>query len=894
MDDWVVLGGLLVLALLMGIVLGSIAFFRLLGLPQRLEMLERRLIVLTDALRTRQGEALTAPPVMLVPKPAPPQSVRDSLPEDAATEPPPSAPERPESVPHTGRLPPISAKKPVRSLEERLGAGWTVWVGGLALALGALLLVRYSIEMGLIGPGFRVLAGLALAALLAVAGEALRRRERDSDKRGDIPAVLTAAGTVAALGAIYAAHALYGFIGPAAAFGALGLTGIACMALAALHGPWLAGLGLVGALAVPLLVTDDHAAPWAVAIYTAIVIAAAYGLMRLRDWLWVGLAAALGAGVWGLALAVGADGPAPDFFHAGMAHACLHIGLAGLAFGQRARQPIFSGSVPSLLTVPAIAVLLAGTGRYFGLDWVIWAGVPVILLALVGRLQSRASGALLAAALTLLAIMLIWPESDARPALPFPPLWLAMPLNANWFAAFSGVLAGIVAIVASSGLLAGVPASRRAALIQAGTTCITPLAALALVWLRLQSDGNASLFAAIASLLALAFIAMATLLRPRQDDAAWAGLGCFSAAALAALSLGLVFILDRGMLTVALALAAAGTGLVVLRLNIPALRWCVVALGLIIAARLAWDPRIAGAGSGTTPVFNWLLFGYGVPAASFAFAALCLRDRTGREDVPLRLSQSLAIVFSALLVFFEIRHALNHGDPFAKSSSLVEQGLFSVSALGFAIITTRLNMARAGPVYHYASLGFGLLSFGTTLIGLGFFENPFFTDEAIEGGRFFNALLLAYAMPGALALFLSKLSRGVRPEWYRLGAAFVALLLLFATASLEVRRWFMASQIGFLRGFQDVEWYAYSLVWLLMGLFLLGYGIWRASHEARLVSALFVLAAVLKIFIFDLAGLDGVLRALSFIGLGFVLIGIGLVYQKLVFNPGNMRMPNGQ
>lgn len=36
-------------------------------------------------------------------------------------------------------------------------------------------------------------------------------------------------------------------------------------------------------------------------------------------------------------------------------------------------------------------------------------------------------------------------------------------------------------------------------------------------------------------------------------------------------------------------------------------------------------------------------------------------------------------------------------------------------------------------------------------------------------------------------------------------------------------------------------------------------------------------------FLFDLAGLEGILRALSFIGLGVVLIGIGLVYQKLVF-----------
>jgi uncharacterized membrane protein len=44
-----------------------------------------------------------------------------------------------------------------------------------------------------------------------------------------------------------------------------------------------------------------------------------------------------------------------------------------------------------------------------------------------------------------------------------------------------------------------------------------------------------------------------------------------------------------------------------------------------------------------------------------------------------------------------------------------------------------------------------------------------------------------------------------------------------------------------------------------------------------------VLLAVLKVFLFDLGGLSGIWRALSFIGLGIVLIGIGLLYQKLVF-----------
>ncbi len=55
--------------------------------------------------------------------------------------------------------------------------------------------------------------------------------------------------------------------------------------------------------------------------------------------------------------------------------------------------------------------------------------------------------------------------------------------------------------------------------------------------------------------------------------------------------------------------------------------------------------------------------------------------------------------------------------------------------------------------------------------------------------------------------------------------------------------------------------------------------------EVRIASAIFIVLSVVKVFLFDLAGLDGILRALSFIGLGGVLVGIGLVYQKYVFRP---------
>ena len=41
-----------------------------------------------------------------------------------------------------------------------------------------------------------------------------------------------------------------------------------------------------------------------------------------------------------------------------------------------------------------------------------------------------------------------------------------------------------------------------------------------------------------------------------------------------------------------------------------------------------------------------------------------------------------------------------------------------------------------------------------------------------------------------------------------------------------------------------------------------------------------ILLTIAKVFVIDLAGLAGIWRALSFIGLGLVLVGIGYVYQR--------------
>ena len=110
----------------------------------------------------------------------------------------------------------------------------------------------------------------------------------------------------------------------------------------------------------------------------------------------------------------------------------------------------------------------------------------------------------------------------------------------------------------------------------------------------------------------------------------------------------------------------------------------------------------------------------------------------------------------------------------------------------------------------------------------------------------------------------------------------VAVALALGYLTLEVRTLYHGEVLT--RGpTTDAEQYTYSAVWLAFGVALLAVGMWLRSQPVRLASAAVVVLTVLKVFLVDMADLTGIYQALSFIGLGVVLLGIGRLYQRLLF-----------
>ena len=155
--------------------------------------------------------------------------------------------------------------------------------------------------------------------------------------------------------------------------------------------------------------------------------------------------------------------------------------------------------------------------------------------------------------------------------------------------------------------------------------------------------------------------------------------------------------------------------------------------------------------------------------------------------------------------------------------------------------------------------------------------------------------LLLFVLGGSVIISLivilaAYLLRGTRDDMDLVQITFVLLpqvlvdgiTLGFVYATLSVRRLFQGEYIALWKGFGQLETWSYSALWLSMGVAVLAIGVRLNSTVLRIASAGLVIIAVAKVFLFDMSELEGVLRALSFIGLGAVLIGIGLFYQRML------------
>jgi uncharacterized membrane protein len=789
---------------------------------------------------------------------------------------------------------PVKAQSDAKgsNFETALGTRWAVWVGGIALALGGLFLIRYSIEAGIFGPGVRLTMAGLLGVVLLAAGEFVRRRGFNLPVKGAtaayVPGILTEAGSFTLFGAIYAAHGVYGFIGPALAFALLGIVGIGAIAAALVHGQALAGLGLLGSLITPLLVSSQSPNAWALFGYLAIVLAANTAIARIREWKLIASAGFLGVGIWCL-LYLGDSGSISlavvMFINVVVLGCCAILWLRDDAVSPA--TGLEAGSGAAALAVALAAISLIVDPRFEAGGGAIYGGILIVLMILVAFYRRRAIAMVHAAGAATVLICLRAALSGTF-LLELPLGTFALDGLPEWVSAQAFRPVGIGLALAfltvgfwrTSGRVAAMP---RLAAEWAAWATLVPLAVLVSQWATFGNLDRDLGYAAAALLLAAVLAAAGEATARREAPALTGGLAVSFALAGAAVATALMLHMAFGPLwTTILAGAAAVVPALATRIRgYSILGWLCVGAAAVVLARVAIDPTIVGASAlGKTPVFNALLPAYGIPAVAFGFAAWQLsRTSIGRPQL---VMQAMAILFGMLALGMLVRHAMNGGVINSDAPSLAEQAIYTLIALGAGAILIALDMRSPSSVLRIGSIAVGVLSV-TLIIGQHFIIlNPLLTNESTGTIPVFNLLFLAYLLPAIAAGALAFYARGKRPTWYSAMLGFLASALAFVYATLSVRRLFQGEHIGFGAGMGQIETYSYSALWLAMGAALLVAGVLSKSQVLRLASAGLISIAVAKVFIFDMSELEGVLRALSFIGLGAVLIGIGLFYQKLL------------
>jgi uncharacterized membrane protein len=185
-------------------------------------------------------------------------------------------------------------------MEQALASRWFVWIGGVAIAVGGLLFVKYAYDQSLIAPAMQIVLGLIAGAVLVLAGEWVRRKASTvvEQKSSYVPAALSAAGLATLFASIFAAYALYELIAPLTAFGGLAAVALGALLLSGWQGPLVAALGLVGSYITPAIIPSADPNAWGFFPYLLVILAASFAVLRVRQWWWLGYAALAGAFAW--------------------------------------------------------------------------------------------------------------------------------------------------------------------------------------------------------------------------------------------------------------------------------------------------------------------------------------------------------------------------------------------------------------------------------------------------------------------------------------------------------------------------------------------------------------------------------------------------------------------
>ena len=308
----------------------------------------------------------------------------------------------------------MTKQRPARrdiDFEELLGGRLLAWVGGLAVLLGIVFFVAMAVRRGWIGEEMRVV--LAFLGSGALVGVGLYLFIRQGRTQASLAAV--ASGLAGLYASDVAATRLYDLVSPVVGLLCAGVVGVLGTAIAVRWRTELVGaIGILGALASPILVEAETSGT--TLAFMAIALVAAVGVLLWQRWDW------LAAGAFLLSapqLAVWLDDTYEDRLALALGVLALFWALYVVAaIGYELRVPVATLRASSAMLLLANALLFAGGGWLMLHDsdhengataWVLVAAAAHVLLGGFGfrqRMSREIAGVIAAVGIGLSAAAL--------------------------------------------------------------------------------------------------------------------------------------------------------------------------------------------------------------------------------------------------------------------------------------------------------------------------------------------------------------------------------------------------------------------------------------------------------------------------------------------------------
>jgi uncharacterized membrane protein len=352
----------------------------------------------------------------------------------------------------------------------------------------------------------------------------------------------------------------------------------------------------------------------------------------------------------------------------------------------------------------------------------------------------------------------------------------------------------------------------------------------------------------------------------------------YAVGVLASTILAAVFALESAWLTVALALHLPALGRIEGRIRLRVLRRLALGMAATVLVRLLLNPETLNYSLSDTLIFNWLLYGYGVPAAAFVIATRQFGSRA--DDLLVKVLEAGSVIFSVLLVTLELWHAFGDGQPRFVLDNFDLNATETTAWLGFAGFLLYLGERRGRSVLRWS----GIIIFAAATFSAAVWQaivlSPLmpYIGQPVNGWLLFDSLFLSYVLPAFLYGLIGVRRLGPPPIWHTAQVAAAGFAFLWVT--LEIRHLFHGERLN--QGITgEAEWYAYSAAWLAFASAGLAAALKWRNIWLRRASLLGIGLVVGKVFLSDMADLSGALRALSFIGLGAALVAIGYAYRRL-------------